>query len=332
MDKEYKFSNITDTQLKQKGVQALADRPNAAQQYGQSALSPTQLKKWFDNLAILLAEKINEIQSAIQSEDATKYIGLNLAEYKTLDALIEAMGSGKFAEDALMLLPNENSVSPQPLQRVIFDIFQSYSDSEERISNLENDKLSQVVEQSDSVQLYGVSSTGEQTMYKAGAAPGRAQVPMYGSNGELYAKMQDIPGMESPGGQGYEISPVVNLKFFEELRKHIGAGVRFSMDPETYIITIEVLNISGDVIYRTGLDLPLEEVVVGGAYSDGYIILTLKNGGKVEIPVSKLVNGLVTNEQHRKDIQDLNDKVDASLNAYIVDVYQLVGGDYVDYS
>ena len=49
-EKEYKFSPITDKQIKAMGVQALANRPNAAGQYGQSGLSPTELKRWFDNL------------------------------------------------------------------------------------------------------------------------------------------------------------------------------------------------------------------------------------------------------------------------------------------
>ena len=33
MDKKYQFQNITDKEIRAKGVQALANRPNAAQQY-----------------------------------------------------------------------------------------------------------------------------------------------------------------------------------------------------------------------------------------------------------------------------------------------------------
>ena len=76
VEKNYKFSNVTDKQIKAMGVQALANRPNAAGQYGQAGLSAEALKLWFDKLSTLLASKINEIQDAISGEDAAKYIGL----------------------------------------------------------------------------------------------------------------------------------------------------------------------------------------------------------------------------------------------------------------
>ena len=65
-----KLGNITNEQIKEKGVQALADRPNAASQYGQSGLTAAQLKLWFDKLATLLAGKINEIQNVISGDEA----------------------------------------------------------------------------------------------------------------------------------------------------------------------------------------------------------------------------------------------------------------------
>ena len=49
-----KLGNITNEQIKEKGVQALDDRPNAASQYGQSGLTAAQLKLWFDKLATFL--------------------------------------------------------------------------------------------------------------------------------------------------------------------------------------------------------------------------------------------------------------------------------------
>ena len=68
-----KLSNITNEQIKERGVQALADRPNAASQYGQSGLTAAQLKLWFDKLATFLAGKINELQNAISGKDAGEY-------------------------------------------------------------------------------------------------------------------------------------------------------------------------------------------------------------------------------------------------------------------
>ena len=104
------------------------------------------------------------------------------------------------------------------------------------------------------------------------------------------------------------------------------------MDPTTYIVSIDVVNIDGQVIYHTELDLPLEEFIVDANYEDGKIIFVLRSGKEIEIPVANIVNGLVTEAKHKADIDAVNNKIDAALNAYIVDVYNLVGGDYVDYS
>ena len=326
---EYKFAPITDLNLKQMGVQALADRPNATQQYGQSGLSPTQLKRWFDKLAELLSRKVNELQSAINGADAAKYIGIALGEYKTLDALILAMQNGDFAAEILKLWPNENHVALEPssLQDIIYGIAQSISEIEEELERLDEDKLSKVTDAATYKRVYGVDDKGKQIMLSAAASPA-GQMPLYSENGALIAKMTPISGM--PGGENP--SEVVNLAFINELRKHIGAGVRFSMDPTTYIVSIDVVNIDGQVIYHTELDLPLEEFIVDADYKDGKIILVLRSGKEIEMPVANIVNGLVTEAKHKADIDAVNNKIDAALNAYIVDVYNLVGGDYVDYS
>ena len=73
-----KLSNITTKQITDKGVQALANRPNASAQYGVSGLSPTQLKLWFDKLATFLADKVNELQNTISADDAAAYFRIFL--------------------------------------------------------------------------------------------------------------------------------------------------------------------------------------------------------------------------------------------------------------
>ena len=326
-NKEYKFAPITDLNLKQMGVQALADRPNAPQQYGQSGLSPTELKRWFDKLATLLSRKVNELQEAINGEEASKYIGIAIGEYKTLDDLLVGMQDGTFAENVLKLMPNENALAPAALQDIIYGVAQSISDIEEELERLDDDKLSKVTEAATYNRVYAVDDKGKQTVLYAAASPA-GQVPLYSKNGSLIAKMSPISGMP-----GVEIaSELVNMAFINEMRKHIGAGVRFSMDPTTFIVSIDVLNIEGTVIYHTELDLPLEEFAVGASYDNGVITITLKNGQTLEIPVANIVNGLVTQSRHETDIKDLNSKVDALFKGYIEDVYALVGGDYVDYS
>lgn len=326
-----KFAPITDLNLKQMGVQALADRPNAAQQYGYSGLSPTELKRWFDKLATLLSRKVNELQGAINGEEAAKYIGIAIGEYKTLDALLLSMQNGDFAAEILKLWPNENHIALEPssLQDIIYGVAQSISGIGEDIERLDNDKLGKVKEAATFKRAYAVDEKGEQIMMTAAASPS-GQMPLYSANGALFAKMSPIPGM--PGGE-YP-SEVVNMGFLNELRRHIGAGVKFSMDPTNYVVSVDVVNIDGQTIYHTELDLPLEELVVGVTYDDvgKNIVIKLKNGEETVIPVAHIVNGLVTQSRHETDLKDLNSKVDALFKGYIEDVYALVGGDYVDYS
>ena len=331
MDKQYKFANVTDRQLKQLGVQALADRPNAAQQYGQSGLSAQQLKLWFDKLATLIANKLNELQDTLNGTEATKYIGLDLSGYKTLYDFLASIENGSFAETALKLYPNENALEVVSLQEIIFGISQAYSKMEETVEKLDEDAVKKVTETNSYRRAYGVNKNGEQTMLTVSEAPVANAAAAYSEGGALKAKMSPIEGMPSSIEAASE---VVNLAFINEMRRHIGAGVKFSMDPKTYIVSVDVVNIGGQIIYHTELDLPFESVVVGGYYDDKTreVVFTLKSGDEIRFPVEKLVNGLVTEAKHTADIKAINLKLDTALAGYISDIYNIVGDDYVDYS
>lgn len=329
-NKEYKFAPITDLNLKQMGVQALADRPNAAQQYGQSGLSPTELKRWFDKLATLLSRKVNELQEAINGEDASKYIGVAIGEYKTLYDLLEGMQDGTFAEDVLKLWPNENAPEKATLQDIIYGVAQSVSEIEEELERLDDDKLSKVTDAAVHKRVYAVDDKGAQTILDAAASPS-GQVPLYSENGALIAKMTYNP---ATGFKDYSHqSEAVTMAFMNEFINHIGAGVEIVVNPNDYTFYVNIYNRYGQWIGKSNtVDLPLEGVVTSGTYDNGNIIFTLNNGETIVIPVATMVNGLVTQSRHETDIKDLNSKVDALFKGYIEDVYALVGGDYVDYS
>ena len=329
---EYKFAPITDLNLKQMGVQALADRPNAPQQYGQSGLSPTQLKRWFDKLAELLSRKVNELQSAINGADAAKYIGIALGEYKTLDDLLEGMQDGSFATDILKLMPNENALELATLQDIIYGIAQSISEIEEDLERLDEDKLSKVTDAATYKRVYGVDSKGEQVMLGAAASP-TAQVPLYSTNGALIAKMTNNPALNF--GDYSAATEVVNMAFMNEFSKHIGAGVEIVVNPADYTFYVNIYNRDGKFIGKSNtVDLPLEETVINVTYDENAksIIIKLKNGEERPIPVAHLVNGLVTEAKHKADIEAIYHKYDAWFNSYVKEIYEIVGGDYIDYS
>lgn len=332
MDKKYQFQNITDKEIRAKGVQALANRPNAAQQYGQSGLTPEALKKWFDQLAELLAKRINELQNAIQSEEAAKYIGVALEEYETLDDLFLGIQDGSFARSLLRLYGNENALEPATLQDIIYGIAQSISDIEEGVQDLGDNKLAKVAGAATYKRVYGVDSKGEQIMLDAAASP-TAQVPLYSANGALIARMTNNPALNF--GDYSAATEVVNMAFMNEFSKHIGAGVEIVVNPADYTFYVNIYNRDGQFIGKSNtVDLPLEETVINVTYDENAknIIIKLKNGEERQIPVAHLVNGLVTEAKHKADIEDIYKKYDAWFNAYVEDVYQIVGGDYIDYS
>ena len=316
VEKNYKFSNVTDKQVKAMGVQALANRPNAAGQYGKAGLSAEALKLWFDKLSTLLASKINEIQDAISGEDAAKYIGLAVSEYKTLDELIGAMGDGGFAENVMKVYPSADKNVLASLQSVIYGIAES-------VSELYEDKLDK--KNPGVLSAYSVDEDGKQGVVAIGSSRKAGMIAQYGEEGQLRTA--------NPTGT----FDAMNLGYFNaymaELATHIGAGVKFTLDPNTYKLVVEVVNTYGQVIWRDeSVDLPLEEMIVDVRYENGKLKLILKNGNVTEVPVDDIVGGLATDEEVRRLVEGVDDKVNALFAEYIEDINELVGGDYADYS
>ena len=84
--------------------------------------------------------------------------------------------------------------------------------------------------------------------------------------------------------------------------------ISLTIDPDTFIITLNLKDQDGTVLKTQTIDLPLESVVVSGSYVDATktLVLTLQNGGTIEIPVENLVAGL------QKEITETN-KLSADL-------------------
>lgn len=83
------------------------------------------------------------------------------------------------------------------------------------------------------------------------------------------------------------------------LRKKAGNKLSITMDPKTFIVTIELQNAEGEKLDSKDFDLPLESVVVSGSYAEATkeIVLTLQSGKTVKIPVADLVDGLASTKE-----------------------------------
>ncbi len=144
MSETKKIPEITQKQISDRGVQALADRPNAQARYGVGGLSAPQLKLWFDKLAEYLAKKINEITTAISSEDAAYYIRLALdeANISNLGDLINAFGNGTFAKLVVKVYPQKESDTGYSLTEILDKVLINEADSLESITyNSDNKSL-----------------------------------------------------------------------------------------------------------------------------------------------------------------------------------------------
>lgn len=74
--------------------------------------------------------------------------------------------------------------------------------------------------------------------------------------------------------------------------------VALSLDQSTYVLTITLKNANNGTIVTRSVDLPLETMVVSGSYDEinKAIVLTLKNGQTISIPVGDLISGLVSTD------------------------------------
>jgi hypothetical protein len=93
-----------------------------------------------------------------------------------------------------------------------------------------------------------------------------------------------------------------------ELKTATGNSIEMSIDSSTYVMTLSLKNSQGTILNTQTVDLPLETMVVGGTYdsTNKKIVLTLKNGNTIDVPVGDLINGL------QSEITATN-KLDASL-------------------
>ena len=83
------------------------------------------------------------------------------------------------------------------------------------------------------------------------------------------------------------------------LQTDSGNRLSFTVDPQTFILTAELLSKDGTVLSPQAVDLPLESVVVSGKYDSATksVVLTLQNGSEIKFSVADLVSGLVTPEE-----------------------------------
>lgn len=92
---------------------------------------------------------------------------------------------------------------------------------------------------------------------------------------------------------GFITKEVNNLTNYT-LKTNTGSSIELSINNSTYVMTLNLKNSAGTTISTGTIDLPLETMVVGATYdnTNKKIVLTLKNGSTIDVPVADLVSGL----------------------------------------
>ena len=98
-----------------------------------------------------------------------------------------------------------------------------------------------------------------------------------------------------PDTSSFITKDVNNLTYYT-LKTSTGSLIDLEVNSSTYVVTLSLKDIDGNVISTDNIDLPLESVVVSGSFdsTNKKIVLTLQNGNTVDIPVGDLVAGLQT--------------------------------------
>lgn len=119
------------------------------------------------------------------------------------------------------------------------------------------------------------------------------------------------------------------------VKDETGYSLGLTMDPKTFVITIELKTKSGETLSTQEIDLPLESAVIGGSLNeDGTeLTLTLQNGTTLPpIQLSKLLVGLVSQDRTIAGI-DLKDDISKEELQSALDVPNIVEEtDNIDFS
>lgn len=323
-----KFTNITPTEIKSKGVVALANEPNKTAPYGVGGLNPTNLKLWFDKLGTFIAEKINIIQSTLKSDDAASFIkvvttGLDSTaeqqedfEYSLQDIIV-AFTNGKLA-NYMTAYESASGQELKSLQTILNGIAASISGANTALTTYKNTLLGNT----------GASKIGLPASYDTNQSKKLSDLIDDIFNCNLAAKiMVNCVGLTSDTANTrtnktlkafiddvctylngkVNVSDIVDNLTSTATNKPVSAKqakiLKDSLDTmstkvEASIKKIELNSTTGVLtITKTDnstmtIDLPLEFLVKNGYYNSSTqkIMLVLENNNTIEIPVGDLID------------------------------------------
>jgi TolA-binding protein len=96
-----------------------------------------------------------------------------------------------------------------------------------------------------------------------------------------------------------------------------GNKISMSINSQTYVITLSLKDKNDNILSTQSVDLPLETMIVSASYSNGILTFTLKNGQTLQVPISDLIDGLVSTDTFNEAVQGLSNRITTIENDYL---------------
>lgn len=219
--------------------------------------------------------------------------------------------SGAFASGTTFSVPKENlSYYQTMLSGFTVSGYDTIKNNANDIASLKSGKLDKDTSTNTNYRAYVVSPSGANIRKELSQSGAEGKIPMYRSNGRM--------GVGTP----MEDDDAIPKKLFDETNAKHGATIVFNIDPETYIITLGLVNEKGTLLDTKSVDLPLESMVIGATYESGNVYLNVQGQDEpLVVDVSDLIAGLVNEQTFNEQIDRLDKKADG-INTSVVALEQ----------
>lgn len=278
-----KVKEITDEDLSAGKIANLPNHPNRGAGFGETGLTASQLKAYFDKNVTLLRDTINNI---IQEGDPATlagkiYIGGNgdFVHLSDLVASIEDEGGG-FSDIIWVNVDGEADVLNGFLQSLKKNKVQS------KQGGTDKGKVYIIDENSDDA-LLGYSEDATPNSIVKRTEEGDILVPEGSTNDDAAISRKDAAAL---------LSEAVTKDVFQEEQNRTNTFVKSAKveyDEANHVIRLTFTDGNGETD-TSSVDLPLEMAFVGARLEEGNLVFTLQNGQEVSVPIGDVLGGIVT--------------------------------------
>ena len=274
---------ITDEDLSAGKIANLPDHPNRGAGFGETGLTASKLKAYFDKNVELLQKTINNI---IQEGNPA-----------TLAGKIDLGGNGffPFLSNLVASIDDEGG----DFSNKIWVNVDGYTDvlngflgllQKTKVESVKGGSVkgaAYVVDENGDDKTLGYSSDAEPNTIVKRTESGDILLPEGSSDERAAISRKDAAAL---------LSEAVTKDAFEEEKLRTNAFVKSAKveyDEANHVIRLTFTDGNGETD-TSSVDLPLEMAFVGARLEEGNLVFTLQNGQEVSVPIGDVLGGLVT--------------------------------------